>query len=89
MKTFFALVLIGVVAAYGPAKAEAGDHPDANGCYTNYWFDPFVLGVNCTHPALGDPEEAQATFRSDPPAIPAAGPPPHECPYDKQSPSRQ
>lgn len=58
-----------------------GDQPDANGCYTNYWFDPFVLGTVCTNPALGDPDTSSFNPTRDPKPVDHEPPPPHECPY--------
>ena len=58
--------------------AQAGSHADANGCYTNRWFEPFVTDIVCTNPALGDPAEPNLPEGR---AVTPREPPPHECPY--------
>ena len=58
------------------APAVAGDHPHEDGCYRNTWFEPWLTGCNCTHPAIDDQEQHVT------PEVHQAPPrePPHECP---------
>lgn len=63
-----------------PTPTLASDHPNLQGCYESNWFYPWLNtpGVNCTHPALGDPDHTTPIIHIEPKPH---EPPPHECHY--------
>lgn len=69
-----------------PTSAFAGDQPNPQGCYEANWFYPFLdlPSVNCTHPALGDPDHTFDTLRNHGERVRTPEPPPHQCPYPKE-----